>query len=57
MKIKFLKSHPKYGYFPGQEGEVKEPKELIEGGYAVPVKDETEKAVTPTAEKALKNKR
>jgi hypothetical protein len=55
MKVRFIKPHPAYGYFPGQEGEVKDPKELIEGGYAVPVKETAETATLPTAETAKKN--
>jgi hypothetical protein len=52
MKVKFLKSHPKYGYFAGNEGDVQDPKELIEGGFAVPVPGKTEKATLPKEETA-----
>jgi hypothetical protein len=54
MKVRFIKPHPKYGYFPGQEGDVKEAKALIEGGYALPVPEQTEKATLPKAETAIK---
>jgi hypothetical protein len=54
MKVRFIKSHPAYGYFSGQEGEVQDPRELIEGGYAVPVPETTEKATLPKAETAKK---
>lgn len=52
MKVKFLKSHPKYGYFPGQEGEIKEPKELIKQGYVVEVEPQPAKEEAPKSEKA-----
>lgn len=57
MKVRFLKSHPAYGYFAGQEGEVKDPRELIENGYAVPVPETAEKATLPQAETAAKPKK
>lgn len=50
MKIKFLKSHPAYGYFAGDVAEVSDPKELLEGKFAEPVEIKTETA-KPKAQK------
>jgi hypothetical protein len=44
MKIKFIKSHPRFSYFVGDETEMKDPKELIEEGYAVEVKEAPKKS-------------
>ncbi|PRY10289.1 hypothetical protein CLV24_11417 [Pontibacter ummariensis] len=44
MKIKFLKPHPAFGYFPGQSGEVEDEKaaELIKDKFAEESKEEEE---------------
>lgn len=57
-----MKSHPAYGYFVGDVADIKEDKELLEGGYVEPAESEAtkeapkkatkEKAVAPNAEKA-----
>lgn len=53
MKVVFLKSHPDFGYFAGDEADMKDPKELIEKGFVKPAKEAKETATAnPKAEKA-----
>lgn len=40
MRVKFIKSHYLYSYFAGDIAELADPKELIEGGFAVEIPEE-----------------
>lgn len=56
MKIKFIKSHPRYAYFVGDEAVIADTKELIEEGYVIPVKEDKEPPKeAPKAETAQVN--
>ena len=55
VHVRFLATHPAFGYFPGQVAEVsaEQAKELIAGGFAEKaeaVADADERAVVPAAE-------
>lgn len=53
MKVKFIKSHPRYAYFVGDEAVIADTKELIEEGYVIPAEeDKAPPKEAPKAEKA-----
>lgn len=54
MRIKFIKVHPLYAYFVGNEAELnaEHTEILLKSGCVVPVKSEPETAIAPKAQTA-----
>lgn len=55
MKVKFLKSHPKFAYFAGNIADITDEKQLeMLNGFVVPVKETATKGTTKKVETATK---
>lgn len=55
MKVKFIKSHPKFAYFAGDVADITDKKHLeMLNGFVVPVKETATKRTSKKVETATK---